>query len=355
MIGVDARWLTGNSRGMGRFAQQLLAPVRDHALLLAQPGPSDGLTRFGSRVYPIWEQRSLPAAARRLGLSHLLCPYNTGPARLDRQIGLILVVHDLIFMAPLSQLPLSPSAYQNLGRLYRRAVVPLALRRADRIITVSDTSRTAIATGFGVAPDRITVIPNSLGAAWFDTPPATPEPGPPFLLTVSGEAPSKNLGRLLPAFAALCGNAAMPPDLRLAIAGVSPAGRAAFAGQASRLGIADRLDWQDFLPEPALRALYDRALGLVFPSLSEGFGIPLIEAMARGCPVACSDIPISHEVCGPAARRFDPADVGAMAAAMAALVTRPDPAAVAAGRQRAATFATAAVAPRIAAFWDSVA
>lgn len=352
-IGIDSRWMAGNYRGMGKFAHFLISGVRDNVTLLGQPGVGRSL-EFGLRFYPAWEQISLPRYVERNGYTHLICPYNTAPIKLEPKVKLILVVHDLIFMEPLSRLPASSSAYQNLGRFYRRTVVPAACRRADYIITVSEHSRNNIMKSFNVDGDRITVIPNSIPDTWLTSEDSRSRS--PFLLTVAGHAPSKNLRGLLRAFQILIHEFDIPTDLMLDIAGVPSAGQEAFRSLASRLGIARRLRWHDFLPEAKLMQLYDECTGFVFPSFIEGFGIPLIEAMARGAPIAASQTSVMPSICGEAAIYFDPYDINSMARQLMTLVTnaklRHSLSQI--GRTHVAQFTERTVQTRVRDFWSQV-
>jgi len=352
-IGIDSRWMTGNYRGMGKFAHFLISSVREDVTLLGQPGAGEGIA-FGLPLYPAWEQLSLPRHVERNGYTHLICPYNTAPIKLSRKVKLVLVVHDLIFMEPLDRLPASSSAYQNLGRLYRRAVVPAACRRADHIITVSEHSRECIIRSFGADAGRITVIPNCVPDRWVTSADASSRA--PFLLTVAGHAPSKNLQGLLKAFQALVQGFDVPADLMLDIAGVPSSGQEPFRVLADSLGIAERIRWHDFLPEATLLDLYDQCLGFVFPSFIEGFGIPLIEAMARGAPIAASNSSVIPSVCGDAALYFDPYDVGDMARQLGALIANSQlrNSLGKTGRARAVLFAESAVQNKVQDFWSQL-
>lgn len=352
-IGIDSRWMTGNYRGMGKFAHFLISSIRKDVTLLGLPGASEG-TAFGLPFYPAWEQLSLPRHVERNGYTHLICPYNTAPITLSRKVKLVLVVHDLIFMEPLDRLPASSSAYQNLGRLYRRMVVPAACRRADHIITVSEHSRDSIVRSFGVDASRMTVIPNCIPNRWITS--ADTSPRTPYLLTVAGHAPSKNLRGLLKAFQALIGKFDVPQDLRLDIAGVPPEGQTPFRALADQLGIAGRIRWHDFLPEDALLDLYDQCLGFVFPSFIEGFGIPLIEAMARGAPIAASNTSVIPSVCGDAAVYFNPHDTNDIAGQLGAMIADSQlrHGLGASGRARAALFSESTVQKKAQDFWSQL-
>ena len=318
-IAYDARLSLGSYRGMGRYLRSLIAGREQQLLGLCATGEYDPALRLiahGMHAYPLWEQVSIPRLVRQNVIDVLIAPYNTAPLLLPKPARLILVVHDLIYLEPL---PLSESLYQNAGRLYRRSVTPRAIPRADLILTVSEYTARQIHTRFAVDPARLRVIPNSIGKEWYATSPRdmrerdTREGKPPgFILTVAGEAPSKNLARALQAFA-LCRNSNNLNHLKMKIAGVKPSFHPTFQAQAAALGIADAVQLLPYLSDVEMQSLYREAEVLLMPSLAEGFGIPVLEAMAAGLPVVSSNAASLPEVGGEAAIYFDPLSVEQMA------------------------------------------
>ncbi len=317
-IGYDARFALGNYRGMGRFLRLLIAGRESTLTGLCAAGEADSSLRLlakGPVFYPLWEQGWLPWMVLHERLQILICPYNTAPLLLPRRVKLVLVVHDLIFLDPL---PKSTSRYQNLGRFYRRQIVPRAIERADQLITVSHYTRLQLASRFPKCADKVRVIPNSIEEVWFDERPEVRRTEP-YILTVAGEAPNKNLTRAIAAFARLrrlSGNA----SYRLKIAGVKRQFHARFREQALNYGVGDWIELLDYLSEDAIRALFRSAELFLMPSLLEGFGIPILEAMASGVPVACSSASCLPEIAGDAAFYFDPTSVDQMASAMHAVL-----------------------------------
>lgn len=312
-LGVDIRWMVGNYRGMGRFARQLIAPVNSSVVGLAPRGIAAtewSCVSQGNSFFPWWEQKVLPQLCRREQLDFLLCPYNTGPLASLGSTRAIAVIHDLIFMQPWSVLPPSMSFYQTLGRLYRRQVVPAFARRADTILTVSHFTKNELVERFGLPESAVHVIPNAIADDWFETP-LPLDARLPYLFTVAGEAPSKNVSRLLKAFALALPT--LDAGITLKIAGIKPAYHQAFSQQANQLGIAGQVELLGFLSDQQLRQYYRQAKAFVFASLFEGFGIPLLEAMASGTPVACSNSTSMPEVVGSYGVQFDPISVEDMA------------------------------------------
>jgi glycosyltransferase involved in cell wall biosynthesis len=276
------------------------------------------------------DQLAVPraAAARGCELIHSLAstaPLASGPRR-------VTTIHDLNYL-------LVPDAHFGLRALGMRALVPAAARRSHRLIVDAASTRDDLVRHLGTPAGKVDVVP--LGVS--PRPRAVPTPerelrarlelaDGPVLLTVSAKRPHKNLLRLLDAVALL--------ERRpvLVLPGYPTPHEAELRARAAALGVAAAFPaWVS--PED-LEGLYALADAFVFPSLAEGFGLPVLEAMARGVPVACSDRSSLPEVAGDAALLFDPEDPRAIADAIARLLS--DPARTerlrAAGRERAATF-----------------
>jgi glycosyltransferase involved in cell wall biosynthesis len=317
-IAYDARLSLLPYRGMGRFLRLLIAGREQELLGFCATGEQDealNLVASGHSFYPLWEQVSIPSLVRSYKIDTFLAPYNTAPLRLPKDVKLVLVVHDLIFMG---DLPLSRSLYQNVGRLYRRLVVPWAIQRADVIVTVSQYTALQLRSRFALDSSRIHVIPNSIGKEWFTTE-TPPDSTARYVLVVAGEAPSKNLSRAIAAFAR-CRKLDGDFLLRLKVAGVRDKYHPLFQAEARRLGVADFVDFLAFIPDRELRLLYRQAALFLMPSLSEGFGIPVLEAMASGTPVAASSATCLQEIGGDSARYFDPYSVEEIAATMCTIL-----------------------------------
>ena len=136
-VGIDARLITYR-RGIGNFVQHLLDALArldsphefvlyvdsKAAVPLAPRHPRFATRVLGPRIYPVWEQFSLPAQLRRDRIDVLHCPANAGPLRLPSSTRLVLTIHDVMYMLPRSTLPASPSLYQRIGRGYLRWAVP---------------------------------------------------------------------------------------------------------------------------------------------------------------------------------------------------------------------------------------
>jgi glycosyltransferase involved in cell wall biosynthesis len=202
---------------------------------------------------------------------------------------------------------------------------PLSVRAADRIITDSQFSKDSICRLLHVNPDRVDTIPLAPDS-FFDLKPAAGEieeaaaltDRAPFVLYVGVLSPQKNLETLIRAFAA----SSLPRSGgRLVLAGTDRGHGPALRAEAAASGVSGQVQLAGFVSKPLLRALYRRALAVVLPSLGEGFGLPLVEAMASGAPVLAANRQSLPEVVGDAGCLFEPDDVIGLAGLLDRLST----------------------------------
>jgi glycosyltransferase involved in cell wall biosynthesis len=236
----------------------------------------------------------------------------------------------------------------RISYLALRAHIPISLRRATRIIVPSEYTRRTLADTFGVPDDKIVVTPYAVDP-FFLAKPAREEieamerrfGAGEFFLCVGALSPLKNVEQLLEAFALLRARAT-GRALRLVLVG-RPAGthwEDSLAPLIGRLGLADAIVRATYVDESMLRALYARAIALILPSFAEGFGLPVLEAMACDTPVVISRTAALCEVAADAALHVEPGDPGALARAMERLEAEPDLRAtlISRGRTRVASF-----------------
>ena len=183
-----------------------------------------------------------------------------------------------------------PGLFSRAERLYRRRLYDAAARRADVVVTISEFAKSRIVAKLGIEPQRIAVAPLGVDAAEFEPNLGAREN---LLLYPARGWPHKNHARLFEAFSLL---RAEDPGLRLVLTG----------GALDGLGpVPAGVEVRGLVGRDELRELYRSAAALVFPSLYEGFGLPPLEAMASGCPVAASGAGALPEICGDAAVLFD--------------------------------------------------
>jgi glycosyltransferase involved in cell wall biosynthesis len=204
-------------------------------------------------------------------------------------------------------------------------MVPWSMRRAARVITVSDMCRDQIIERYGVPGEKVACIPNAAGPAAAPLEDDTAraliskrglDPDRPYVLAVGNLQPRKNLGRLIEATGNLVASGF---DVDLVVAGPKHYRGDDVLSSARKVG--DRVRFTGYLSDRELAAFYTRASVFAFPSLFEGFGIPALEAMAHGVPVACSKAGALPQVCGAAAEYFDPYDVDAITGALRRVLT----------------------------------
>jgi glycosyltransferase involved in cell wall biosynthesis len=266
------------------------------------------------------EQALLPplAARRRVGLVHSLG--STAP--LWGPFRRVTTVHDLIYAR-------FPDAHQGLRDRGMRVLVPAAARRSRRVIAISQSTRADLIELLGVPAAKIDVVPQGLGAIRHASPLSEHETRARFdlgeravVLSVSAKRPHKNLLALIGALALV------PPERRplLVLPGYPTWHEEELRARAEALGVSADVRLLGWVSASELEGLWELARAFVFPSLYEGFGLPVLEAMARGVPVACSNSSSLPEVAGDAALLFDPRDPRAIAAAVQELLSIGEPA-----------------------------
>jgi glycosyltransferase involved in cell wall biosynthesis len=348
-IAVDACcW--SNRRGFGRFTRELVSHlVREgpqHEFTLVVDASTASLAQFPSRarveVVHTTEQPTQAASAQGArsprdlwrmsrAASGLRCDLFFFPAvysfyPLLRRVPTVVTFHDAIAE---NHPGLIFPGWRS--RLFWNAKCWLAMRQADRVMTVSESARAEIAAAFSYPASRIHVVTEGPGEGFspLDDPASVREvrdryrlPEGPLILYVGGISPHKNLQGLLQARARI--------DRRCHVVIVGDYEDDAFHGcyeelvaLRSRLGLEQAVTFTGFVPNADLVALYNAATLLVLPSVDEGFGLPVVEAMACGLPVAASRRGSLPEVLGPAGLFFDPEDSSEMAATIVRLLDDP--------------------------------
>ncbi|MBI3695324.1 MAG: glycosyltransferase family 4 protein [Acidobacteria bacterium] len=258
----------------------------------------------------LWEQFCLPVQAAARTLDVLFSPGFTSPLA-TFGCRKVTVIHDLQHVR-------QPENFARLELAAWRATVWISAHFSREIITVSENSRRDIVDVYGLPPERVHTIGHGVERAFYEPSPLGRRMAEPYLLSVSTIHPHKNWDRWLEAYRRL---AAEGFPHHLVIAGL----KGNYSLDLERLieakGLQDRVHPIGWVTREELVAWFQFARALVFPSTFEGFGMPVLEAMAAGVPVACSDIPPLHEAAGPAAQFFDPYSVDSIAAAVRRLLT----------------------------------
>lgn len=286
------------------------------------------------------EQTLLPAMAERAGVDLLHSLGNTAPAW--GHFRRVVTIHDLAYR-------LAPEAHLGVLGLGMRVLVPLAARRSHRIVVDAATTREDLQTVLRVPAGKVDVVPLGLGTGRRAAPLSEARlrakldlADRPIVLCVAAKRPHKNLMRLLGALALI------PPERRpvLVLPGYRTPHEDELRDRATELGVLRDVRFLGWVDPADLEGLYAAAACFVLPSLFEGFGLPVLEAMARGLPVACSGIGALREVAGDAALLFDPESEPAIAAAIGRLLADPRERERLriAGRERAGRFTWAATA-----------
>ena len=274
--------------------------------------------------------RWLPAVEADASLDAVFYPYWPCPPR--RRLGAppaAMVVHDLAFRVRPREVP-----WQQ--RVYMGSILPSSLRNAAAVLTPSEATRTDLLDHYPVSglAERVQVVPEGWGLGHVNSAPLPAGVQPGFLLAVGTIEPRKNYLRLLAAYRILKERCVAPPLVVVGQVGW------AYGSALDELRAEPGVRLLGHVDDPTLRGLYQGAAALAFPSLYEGFGLPLLEAMAEGLPALAGDAGALPELAGDGALLADPRDVEAIADGLIRVLTDTELRArlAAAGRRRAAGF-----------------
>ena len=253
-----------------------------------------------------YEQFVLPKQCKKDGILILHSPANTSPIFLDKNIKRFITQHDIIFLK--KEIPLPNNKKQLLGRIYYTLCAILNIPRADKIFTVSEFSKRDIIKTFHIDSDKFVLTPN--GHEHFDISNATdfnilkgkyniPDS---YYFTLGGEAPSKNTEMLLKVFSKDNSNS-------LVVAGIKQLEKSLLYNKYKDFM---NIKFVPYIEQADLVGIYKNAKAFIFPSIYEGFGIPLLEAMKCNCPILCSNATCLPEIAGDAALYFDPTDMSSI-------------------------------------------
>lgn len=307
-VGIDVSILANRLTGVGYVTLSLIHSLirlqkKAEWVLLGAPLRMDGLPEgmnftlhqvgglTGWRRV-VWQQTALPWLASRFGIDVLHCPDFSRPV--ITRVPVVNTIHDLSYY--------SPHAYFSLNaRTYKRALTRLTVKKSARIVVVSKFTRNELVQRFGLDEAKIPVIYNGVGPF----PPGEAAPTwPPYVLHVGTLEERKNLRTLIEGYALMRAQTNYPH--RLLLAGKRGNHFQAIKDAVLTSPCAKDIEVLGYVNREKTVELYRGADVLVLPSLHEGFGLPVVEAMALGTPVICSRAASIPEVGGDAAEYFDP-------------------------------------------------
>jgi glycosyltransferase involved in cell wall biosynthesis len=297
-VGIDISPLALTRAGTARYLENLLRALEDHPDLDLRRYGFGGSGRLTKVVRDAaWYLRALPRRAARERVDVLHCPTMRAPTR--AAVPLVVTLHDLAVIR-------EPGSFNRWTRAYSRLMLPRVARAARTMIVGSEFTRSEVIELLGVPEAQIKVVPYGVGS------PFTPE-GPAaagrYVLAVSTLEPRKNLGRLVEAF-----EAAGLDDHELRVVGVRGWGRVRVSGE--------RVRWLDNVDDDELARLYRGAACAAYVSLYEGFGLPVLEAMACGTAVVAPGRRPFTEFASGVAVAVDPLEVESIAAGLREAVER---------------------------------
>lgn len=279
-----------------------VAPGEDHCL---EDTKNVHIIEIGGNFYPIWEQITLPNAAKELKVDILHCTSNTAPIFCN--IPLILTLHDIIFLEPRDKS--NKSLYQNMGWLYRRLVVPRILNKCKKIITVSDFEKKNIISKLSIPEEKMVMIYNGYND-WFKPvqdleriyQKYIDEPG--YFFFLGNTDPKKNTERTLIAYSKYLEKS--DAKRKLLMADLDQSFLDDIIDRNHIENIRKNIVIPGYIINSDLPYIYNNAFAFLYTSLRESFGIPLLEAMACGTPVITSNTSSMPEIGGPHAILVNP-------------------------------------------------
>jgi glycosyltransferase involved in cell wall biosynthesis len=297
-VGIDVSPLALTRAGTARHICSLLAAFDDEPEVEVRRYAFGGPGRVVVPVRDLgWYLAALPAKARRDGVDVLHCPTHRAPFR--SRVPLVVTFHDLAVLR-------HPETFNSWTRTYSRLALPRVAKAARRLIAVSEFTRRELLELLEVSEDKVRVIPNAAGPLF--GPDGDAADGD-YVLAVSTLEPRKNLRRIIDGF-----QRAKLDGCRLLVTGMRGWGDVDLDGENVR--------WVGFVGDQELARLYRGARCVAYVPLYEGFGLPVLEAMACGTPVVAARNEAAEEVAGDAAVLVDPLDPEAIAAGLAEAIDR---------------------------------
>lgn len=301
-IVINARFLTQPISGVQRFGIEISKELKKSDVRFEFFAPKNilhkklakelGVKIIGTGLLKghLWEQIILPFyILRKRALLVSFC--NTAPVLLKNQI---VTIHDLAFMV-------NPNWFSKKFSKVYNILIPLIAKKSKHILTVSEVSKKEIIHKLKVPPTKITVAYNAISSIFLNKTNHKEKLTEDYILTVSSHNPRKNFKNLIDAFYLM-------PESKLKLYVIGNFNRN-FNNTDLNILKNSRIKFLENVTDQALLKYYQNAKLFVYPSLYEGFGIPIIEAMSQNIPICVSDIDVFHEVCGNNCLYFDPFDI----------------------------------------------
>ena len=287
MFAVNARFLTQPITGVQRFALEISRELQllchkdelkffaPHNVLLESEAQELGVEIIGSHTGHLWEQFDLPRHLKKIGSPLLLNFCNTAPVLYSNKIS---TLHDITYIR-------YPKSYSKAFRYFYRFLIPLVLKSSKLLFTVSDFSKAEISNYYRIPNQKITVVYNAVGCNFH---PQSNENlnKENYLLAVSSVKECKNFEMIVKAFE---GVSKQMDNLKLFIVGDLKSGSFSSMDLNALTGNS-RVNLLGRVSDSELVDLYSNAVAFLFPSLYEGFGIPVLESQSCGCPVIASNV-----------------------------------------------------------------
>ena len=299
--------------------------------IIVRPGkdvcvnPSDNfhIVKIPCPIYPIWEQILLPIVLAVLKPDLVHCTSSTAP--LFCRFPLLLTIHDIFFME--DNIKHNFSIYQNIGRIYRRHIIPYVSRKAKKIISVSKYERERIIAAFYLSPDKVVTIYNGVGSHFskmenYKDITKNYISDNEYLFFLGNTDPKKNTERVLRAYSVYLKKSENPKPLLIADLKIDVIDY--LLKQNDIEEIRPYLRYPGYISNSYLPAIYSGAFAFLYPSIRESFGIPILESMACGTPVITSNLSSIPEIAGENAIMVNPYSEDQIACAIIRLEKDPD-------------------------------
>jgi glycosyltransferase involved in cell wall biosynthesis len=339
-IGIDARFAIHQRRGIGNYTLKLIQHLADmdasnQYILYVDNDEYEILPKNKNIVtkvikpsnYMLWEQIALPMQAVKDGIQILHCPGNTAPLTLNGNIKLVASIMDVMYLKSYAELPKSSSIYQRAGRLYRRAVVPRSMNRLSRVITISHYSKKDIAKHFpDLGDEKIRVIYLAASERYRELDKGSSLRAVNdrfgidgrYVMTLGAMDPRKNTEMVIRNYIELRNEKKISE--KLFVIGISDWKQLNVPKEVQESRHWKDVIFVDYVTDDELVMIYNAAALFLYPSLYEGFGIPLLEAMACGTPIITSNTTAIPEIVGDSAYLISPRDGGQLKRAVVEMI-----------------------------------